>query len=56
MTTCTTLYDPYHNGRRKKKFFQHLKTLHRDSVGIPLLEKDVITYSTDISKAEDYTQ
>ena len=45
-----TIYDRYHNGR-KKKFFQHVKSLHRDPRGIPTLEKDSITYSTDISKA-----
>ena len=45
-----TIYDHYHNGR-KKKFFQHVKSLRRDPRGIPTLEKDGITYSTDISKA-----
>ena len=45
-----TIYDHYHNGR-KKKFFQHVKSLRRDPRGIPTLEKDDITYSTDISKA-----
>ena len=44
------LYDRYHNGR-KKKFFQHVKSLRRDPRGIPTLEKDGITYSADISKA-----
>ena len=45
-----TIYDPYQNGR-KEKFFQHVKSLRRDSAGIPMLEKDDITYSTNISKA-----
>ena len=46
-----TVYDPYHCGR-KKKFFQHVKSLRRDLSGIPTLEKDGITYSTDTSKAD----
>ena len=45
-----TIYDRYLNGR-KKKFFQHVKSLRRDQGGIPTLEKDRITYSTDTSKA-----
>ena len=44
-----TIHNPYQNGR--KKFFQHVKSLHRESAGIPILEKDGIMYSTDISKA-----
>ena len=41
-----TIYDRYHNGR-KKKFFQHvmIKSLHRDPRGIPTLEKNGIIYS-----------
>ena len=45
-----TIYDRYLNGR-KKKFFQHVKSLCRDQGGISTLEKDSITYSTDTSKA-----
>ena len=45
-----TIYDCYLNGR-KKKFFQHVKSLRRDQAEIPTLEKDSITYSTDTSKA-----
>ena len=46
-----TVYDPYHCGR-KKKFFQHVKSLRRDISGIPTLEKDGVVYSTDTSKAD----
>jgi len=45
-----TIYDPYQNGR-KKKFFQYVKSLRRDPSGIPTLEKDGITYATNLSKA-----
>ena len=45
-----TIDDCYFNGR-KKKFFQHVKSLCSDQGGIPTLEKDSITYSTDASKA-----
>jgi len=48
-----TIYDHYLNGR-KKKFFQHVKSLRWDQGGIPTLEKDGITYSTystDTSRA-----
>ena len=41
-----TVYDPYHCGR-KRKFFQHVKSLRRDLSGVPTLKKDVIIYSTD---------
>jgi len=44
-----TTHNPYQNGRKKKNF-QHVKSLCRDSAGIPILEKDGIMYSTDISK------
>jgi len=35
----------------RKKFFQHVKSLHRDPSGIPTLEKDGITYAANLSKA-----
>jgi len=34
-----------------KKFFQYVKSLYRDSSGITTLEKDGITYATNLSKA-----
>ena len=44
------IYDSYQSGR-KKKFFQHVKSLRRDPGGIPMLEKEGKTYSTDLAKA-----
>ena len=50
MTTCNRIiYEPYQTGR--KKFFQHIKSLHRDSKEISILEKDGKAYSTDFAKA-----
>jgi len=34
-----------------KKFFQYVKSLRRDPSGIPTLEKDGITYATNLSEA-----
>ena len=45
-----SIYDRNLNGR-KIKFFQHLISLRRNQGGIPTLEKDSVTYSTDTSKA-----
>ena len=44
------IYDSYQSGR-KKKFFQHVKSLRRDPGGIPMLEKEGKMYSTDLAKA-----
>ena len=44
------IYEPYQNGR-KKKFFQHIKSLRRESKEIPTLEKDGRECSTDFAKA-----
>ena len=44
------IYDSYQSGR-KKKFFQHVKSLRRDTGGIPMLEKEGKMYSTDLAKA-----
>jgi len=49
------IYEPYQTGR-KKKFFQHIKSLRRDSKEIPTLEKDGKAYSTDFAKANVLNQ
>ena len=47
------IYDPYQSGR-KKKFFQHVKSLRRDPGGIPMLEKEGKMYSTKANILNEY--
>ena len=44
-------FDPFVGGK-KKNFFRYIKSMRRDNYGIPMLQKDGITYSSDEDKAE----
>ena len=46
-----TFFDPFVGGK-KKNFFRYIKSMRRDNYGIPTLQKDGITYSSDEDKAE----
>ena len=45
-----TLFDPFMNS--KKNFFYYIKSMRRDNYGIPTLQKNGVTYSSDVDKAE----
>ena len=46
-----TLFDPFMSSK-KKNFFRYIKSMRRDNYGIPTLQKNGITYSSDVDKAE----
>ena len=46
-----TLFNPFMSSK-KKNFFRYIKSMRRDNYGIPTLQKDGITYSSDVDKAE----
>ena len=46
-----TLFDPFMSSK-KKNFFRYIKSMRRDNYGIPTLQKNGVTYSSDVDKAE----
>ena len=46
-----TLFNPFMSSK-KKNFFRYIESMRRDNYGIPTLQKDGITYSSDVDKAE----
>ena len=44
------IHEPYENGKRKS-FFRHVKSLHVDRCGVPVLIKDEIMHTTHQAKA-----
>jgi len=45
-----------HQSRRKKHFYKFVKSLCKDSCGIPTLVKDGVTYNTDLEKSNILNQ
>ena len=46
-----TLFDPFMSSK-KKNFFRYIKSMCRDNYGIHTLQKNGVTYSSDVDKAE----